>query len=113
MDLLIEKTAANKHSDIFPRTIHNTCQIKLTLRYFSYIYVSNQMHKTWSCVTFYNSLNRFPQGNDNCSILPENELIQKFMQDLDPDLFLIFCIFMKKNLVKRILLTNKKNPEHI
>ena len=24
------------------------------------------MYKTWSCVTYYHSLNRFPQANDNC-----------------------------------------------
>ena len=36
MNLLIEKTAANKHSDIFLRILHNICKIKLILRYFSY-----------------------------------------------------------------------------
>ena len=50
---LIEKTAANKHSDIFLRIIHNKCKIKLKLIYFSYI------------LPFYHSLNRFPQANDN------------------------------------------------
>ena len=68
MNLLIEKTAANKHPDIFLRIIHNICKIKLTFRYFSYIYISYQMYETWSCVTFYHSLNRFPQPNDNCII---------------------------------------------
>ena len=50
---LIEKTAANKHSDIFFRIIHNKGKIKLKLIYFSYI------------LPFYHSLNRFPQANDN------------------------------------------------
>ena len=49
----IEKTAANKHSDIFLRIIHNICKIKLKLIYFSYI------------LPFYHSLNRFSQANDN------------------------------------------------
>ena len=31
MSLLIEKTAAKRHSDIFLRVIHNICKIKLTL----------------------------------------------------------------------------------
>ena len=52
-------------NNIFLRFIHNIYKIVLTLRYFSYIYVSYQMYKTWSCWTFYHALNRFPQGNDN------------------------------------------------
>ena len=63
--LLIEKTAAKRHSDIFLRIIHNICKIKLTRRYFSNIYISYQMYKSWSCVTFYHSWNKFPQPNDN------------------------------------------------
>ena len=66
MNLLIEKTVANNQSDIFLRITHNVCKIKLALRYFSYIYISYQLYKTWSCVTFYHSLNRFPHVNDNC-----------------------------------------------
>ena len=50
----IEKAAANKHSDIFFRIVHNICKIKLKLIYFSYI------------LPFYHSLNRFPQANDHC-----------------------------------------------
>ena len=34
INLSIEKAAANKHSDIFFRIIHNIYMIKLTLRYF-------------------------------------------------------------------------------
>ena len=37
MNLLIEKTATNKYSDIFLRIVHNICKIRLTLQYFSYI----------------------------------------------------------------------------
>ena len=58
-------TAANKYSDIFLRIIHIICKIQSTLRYFSYIYISYQMYRTRNCRTFYHSLNRFPQGNDN------------------------------------------------
>ena len=65
-NLLIEKTTANRHSDIFLRILHDICKIKLTFRYLSYIYISYQMYKSWSCVTFYHSWwNRFPQANDN------------------------------------------------
>ena len=66
MDLLIEKLVANKQSDLFLRIPHNICKITLILRYISYIYISYQMYKTWSCVTYCHSLNRFPQANDNC-----------------------------------------------
>ena len=52
MNLLIEKTVANKQSDVFLRITHNICRIMLTLRYISYIYISYQMCKTWSCVPF-------------------------------------------------------------
>ena len=62
-NLLIEKTAANKHSNFFLRIIHNICKIQLTLRYFLYIYIPYQMYAMWSCVKFYYSLNRFPQAN--------------------------------------------------
>ena len=65
MNLLIEKTVANINSDVFLRIIHNICKIKWTLRYFPYIYICYQIYKTWSCVTFYHSLNRFPQANCN------------------------------------------------
>ena len=65
INLLIEKKAANKHSDIYLGIIHWNCKIKLILRYFSYIYISYQMYKTWICVTFYYSLNRFPPANEN------------------------------------------------
>ena len=34
MNLLVEKTATNRHSDIFLRILHNICQIKLTLKNF-------------------------------------------------------------------------------
>ena len=66
MNLLTEKTAANKQSDIFLRITHNICKITLTLRCLSYICICYQMYKTWSSVTCYHSLNRFPQPNDNC-----------------------------------------------
>ena len=56
MDLLIEKTVANKQSDLFLRIPHNICKITLILRCISYIYISYQMCKTWSCVTFNHSL---------------------------------------------------------
>ena len=65
INLLTEKSAANKYSDIFLRIDHNICKIKVTLSYFSYINISYQMYKTWSCWTFHHSLNRFPQGNDD------------------------------------------------
>ena len=52
MNLLIEKTVANKQSDVFLRITLNICRIMLTLRYISYIYISYQMCKTWSCVPF-------------------------------------------------------------
>ena len=52
MNLLIGKAAANKHSDIFLRTIHNIWKIKLTLSYFSYVYTPYQMYKMWSnCIS--------------------------------------------------------------
>ena len=38
---------ANKHSDIILRIIHNIRKIKLTLRYYSYIYIPYQVYKTW------------------------------------------------------------------
>ena len=82
MNLLIKNTATNKHSNIFLRIIHNICKITLTLRYFIAIYISYQMYKTWSCVTFYHS---FPQANDNritVLVLSENDLISKFIQGL-------------------------------
>ena len=44
--------------------VHNICKIKLTLSY--------QMHITWSCVTFYHSLNRFPT---TVLVLLEEDLI--------------------------------------
>ena len=41
-----------EHSDISLRIIHNICNIKLTLKYFSYIHISYQMYKTWSnCIS--------------------------------------------------------------
>ena len=40
---------ANKSVD---KTINNICKIKLTLTYFSYIYICYQIYTTWSCVTF-------------------------------------------------------------
>ena len=55
----IEKTAANKHSGSFLRNIQNMWKVKLTG------YISYQMYITWSCVTFYHLLNRFPQANDS------------------------------------------------
>ena len=63
INLLIEKTAANKDLNFWLKSIHNICKIKLTLRYFSYIYIPYQMYQTWSCVTFHHSLNRFPEAN--------------------------------------------------
>ena len=60
------KTAPNKQSDIFLRITHNICKIMSARRYFSYIYIYYQIYETWSCVTFYHSLNRFPKANDNC-----------------------------------------------
>ena len=45
MSLLIEKTVTKRYPDIFLRIIHNICKIKLTLRYFSYIYISYKMYK--------------------------------------------------------------------
>ena len=39
--------------------------VSLTLSTF-YIDISYQLYKTWNCVTFYHSLNRFAQANDNC-----------------------------------------------
>ena len=65
VNLLKEKTTANKHSDIFLRIIHNICEIKLKLRHFSYIYIAYQIYMTWSCVTFCQSFSKFPQANDN------------------------------------------------
>ena len=50
--LLIEKTAANKHFDIFLKIVRSICRITLKLRYFSYIYISYQVYITWSCVAF-------------------------------------------------------------
>ena len=41
MNVLIEKTAANKHSNIFLRIIHDICKIKIKI---SDIYISYQMH---------------------------------------------------------------------
>ena len=60
------KTAPNKQSDIFLKITHNICKIMSALRYFSYIYIYYQIYETWSCVTYYHSLNRFPKANDNC-----------------------------------------------
>ena len=51
------------------------CKDKLTSRYISFVYISYQIYEMWSCVTFYHSLNRFPQPNENCVILPENDLV--------------------------------------
>ena len=44
MNLLIK--AANKHSDIFLRIIHNICKVTLALTYFSSIYISYKIYKT-------------------------------------------------------------------
>ena len=63
INLLIKKRAANKHSDIFLRIIHNICKIKLTLDTFctSLIFIFPiQCIKCISCVPFYPSLNKFP-----------------------------------------------------
>ena len=46
INLLTEKTATNKQSDIFLRIIYNIYKIQLTLRYFPYIYIPYQMCKT-------------------------------------------------------------------
>ena len=54
---------ATKQSDIFVRITHNVCKITITLRYFPYIYISYQMCKMCSCVTWHHLLNRFPQAN--------------------------------------------------
>ena len=98
--LLIEKTAANKHSGIFLRIIHNICKVKLTLWCFSYIYISYQMYKTRSL-----SLNRLSQGNDNrisTSWKSFNiDLYKVCMVSFRTEPFLIFWIFMNKTLVKR------------
>ena len=39
INLLIENTDPNKHSDIDLRIIYQNCKIKLTRRYFLYIYI--------------------------------------------------------------------------
>ena len=74
INLLIEKTVAIKHSDIFLRIMYNICKIKLTRKYFSYIYISYQMYKTGSCVTFHHPLNRIPLGDDNCISTSQKEV---------------------------------------
>ena len=75
INLLIEKTAANKHADNFLRTIHNICKIQLALKCFSYIYISYQMYKNWSCWTFYYSLTDFDKEMTTLLVPPENDLI--------------------------------------
>ena len=58
------------HKQTFENFSQNCiCNNKLTPRYFhifTFVYISYQMYEMWSCVTFYHSLNRFPQPNDNC-----------------------------------------------
>ena len=65
INLLTEKTAANKHSDIFSELFIIYIRWSKQLRYFSYNNISYQMYKTRSCWTFYHSLKRFLQGNDS------------------------------------------------
>ena len=118
MNLLIKKIAAKEQPDIFCRIIHNICKITVTVRYFSSIYISYQMYKTWSCVTFYHS---FPQANDNritgistsWKWLNIEVLCKVYMVSFRTELFWIFWIFVKKVLLKtkkfmKIVLTNKK-----
>ena len=89
--LLIEKTAASKHSDIFLRIIHNICKIMLTLRCFLYIYISYQIFI--ACRTYYHSLNRFPQATDNCiGNSWKKDLIYKFIQG--PHAFILNWTFL-------------------
>ena len=59
--------------DIFLRILHNICQIKLTLRYFSYIYISFQMDKSWSCVSIHKI--DFRKQMTTKLELPEDDLI--------------------------------------
>ena len=119
INLLIEKTAANKHSDIFLIIIHDICKIVNTIRCFSYIYIPYQIYKKWSCWTFYHSLNRFPQGNDNrVSTFWKWFIIEVYTRSTLfylNWLFLNFLDFYEKTLVERkrfakIILANKKNP---
>ena len=118
MNLLIKKIAAKEQPDIFRRIIHNICKITVTVRYFSSIYISYQMYKTWSCVTFHHS---FPQANDNritgistsWKRLNIEVLCKVYMVSFWTELFWIFWIFVKKVLLKtkkfmKIVLTNKK-----
>ena len=42
------------------KTFRHLSQNYLLELYFPYNYISYQIYKTWSCVTFYYSLNRFP-----------------------------------------------------
>ena len=43
------KDGRKQTSDNFLRIIHNICKIQLALKCFSYIYISYQMYKNWSC----------------------------------------------------------------
>ena len=111
--MLTEKTTSNRHPDIFLGINHDICKIKLTLRYFSYIYISYQMYKTRSCWTFYHSLNRLPQGSDNRVSTSwkwfNMEVYARFTWfHFKLDLW----IFKKKTLVKRKRFA-KKNPEKL
>ena len=67
--MLIWNTAANKRLNIFLRITHDICKVKLSFRYFSYIYIfciSYQMYELWSCVTFYYLLNGLLQSDGHC-----------------------------------------------
>ena len=119
------KDKRNKHSEIYLKIIYWNCKIKLILKYFIYLYfISYQMHKTWNCVTFYYSLNRFPPANEN----PISTSSKWFKMEIYERstwfhlnwTFLNFLDFYekKKKIVKRkkltkIVSTKKKNPEHI
>ena len=69
MNLLIEKTAATKLT--YFRIIHNICKINLTLRYFSFIYISYKMYITLSCVT---CCLDFHKEMIFALVLPENDI---------------------------------------
>ena len=126
MNLLIEKTAANKHLDIFLRIVHNISKIKLTPSYFSYIYISYQICITWRCATFYRLLKRFRHANDN-RISPSWKWfnIQVYARStwfyVELSLSWFSGFFWKKppfflfdlQWFTKTVLTNKKNPEHI